>query len=154
MGAGLLIGRVGTGYLLDRFFAPNLAAILFGGAAAGIALLWIGAAPALIFAGAFLVGLGLGAEVDVIAYLISRYFGLRAFGKIYSVAFSAFLVAGALGPLAMGKGFDLTGSYRMPLAALLTSTIVATFLMTRLGPYLYHAREQRALAVEVRAEFG
>jgi MFS family permease len=145
MGAGLLIGRVGTGYLLDRFFAPYLTAVFFGGAAVGIGLLWISAATAIALAGAFLVGLGMGAEVDIIAYLISRYFGLRSFGKIYSFAFGVFLLAGALGPLVMGKGFDLTGSYRMPLAALFTATLVATMLMTRLGPYRYHARQPRSL---------
>jgi cyanate permease len=87
--------------------------------------------------GAFLVGLGLGAEVDIIAYLISRYFGLRSFGELYSITFGAFVLAGALGPLAMGVGFDLTGSYRAPLAALFTLTLIATVLMTRLGLYRY-----------------
>ncbi|HEY6293168.1 MAG TPA: MFS transporter [Terriglobia bacterium] len=139
MGAAVLIGRVGTGYLLDRFFAPYLAAIFFGGAAAGIGVLWTGGATAVAFVGAFLVGLGLGAEVDIIAYLISRYFGLRFFGKIYGYAFGAFVLAGAVGPLLMGAGFDSTGSYRAPLATLFVSTLVATVLVTRLGPYRYHA---------------
>jgi MFS family permease len=137
MGAAVLIGRVGTGYLLGRFFAPYLAAVFFGGAAVGIGLLSTGRATAVAFMGAFLVGLGMGAEVDIIAYLISRYFDLRSFGEIYGSAFGAFLLAGALGPLLMGLGFDLTGSYEAPLAALLTSTLVATVLMTRLGPYRY-----------------
>jgi hypothetical protein len=89
MGAAVLIGRVGTGYLLDRFFASRVAAFLFGGAAVGIGLL------------------GLGAEVDIIAYLISRYFGLRSFAEIYSLVFGAFAVAGALCPLLMGVGDGL-----------------------------------------------
>jgi MFS family permease len=138
LGAALLIGRVGSGYLLDRFFAPYLAAIFFGGAAVGIGLLWT-AAPGIAFAGAFLVGLGLGAEMDIIAYLTSRYFGLRSFGEIYGFAVAIFLLAGALGPLAMGAGFDLTGSYNTPLAGLFSSTLVAALLMTRLGPYRYQA---------------
>jgi MFS family permease len=141
MGVAVLIGRAGTGYLLDRFFAPRLAALFFGGTAFGIGLLWAGTATAIALVGAFLVGLGLGAEVDIIAYLMSRYFGLRSLGKLYSFAFGAFVLAGALGSLAMGAGFDLTGSYRAPLAALFTSTLVATVLMTRLGPYRYHARQ-------------
>ena len=140
MGAAVLTGRVGTGYLLDRFFAPYLAAVFFGGAALGIVLLWTGAATGVAFVGAFLVGLGMGAEVDVIAFLISRYFGLRSFGEVYGSAFGAYVLAGALGPLLMGAGFDLTGSYNVPLAALLTSALVATVLMTRLGPYRYHPR--------------
>ena len=140
LGAALLMGRVGTGYLLDRFFAPHLGAVLFGGAAAGIGLLWMSNSTATVLMGALLVGLGLGAEVDIIAYLVSRYFGLRFFGKIYGLAFGAFLLAGALGPLVMGAGFDLTGSYRAPLAVLFISASVAAVLMTKLGPYRYQPR--------------
>jgi cyanate permease len=141
-GAALLIGRVGTGYLLDRLFAPHIAAILFGGTALGICLLWLGTVPA-AFTGGFLAGLGLGAEVDIMAYLASRYFGLRAFGEIYSSVFAAFALAGALGPLMMGKGFDLTGSYRAPLMVFLAATLLAAGLMTRLGPYRYRASDRR-----------
>ena len=138
VGAAVLLGRVGTGYLLDHLFAPRVAAIFFAGAALGTGLLWLGTTP-LAFAGAFLVGLGLGAEVDLIAYLVSRYFGLRDFGKVYSSAFAAFVLAGALGPLLMGSSFDRTGSYRGALIAFLAATLVAAVLMTRLGPYRYRA---------------
>jgi MFS family permease len=137
VGAAVLLGRVGTGYLLDRLFAPHVAAVFFGGAALGIGLFWLGTSP-VAFAGAFLVGLGLGAEVDLIAYLISRYFGLRAFGRVFSSAFAAFALAGALGPLIMGASFDRTGSYRGALVTFLAATLVAVVLMTRLGPYRYH----------------
>ena len=140
LGAALLMGRVATGYLLDRFFAPHLGAVLFGGAAAGIGLLWMSNSTATVLMGALLVGLGLGAEVDIIAYLVSRYFGLRFFGKIYGLAFGAFLLAGALGPLVMGAGFDLTGSYSAPLAVLFISASAAAVLMTQLGPYRYQPR--------------
>lgn len=152
-GAAILVGRVGTGCLLDRLFAPRIATVFFGGAALGICLLWMGTAP-VAFAGAFLIGLGLGAEVDIIAYLTSRYFGLRAFGEIYGFAFAAFALAGALGPLIMGASFDLTGSYRLPLIAFLAVTVIAAVLMTRLGPYRYHASEpdQRDQIVPVQAE--
>lgn len=103
-------------------------------------MLWLGSAP-IAFTGAFLVGLGLGAEVDLIAYVTSRYFGLRAFGKIYSSIFAAFGLAAALGPLMMGAGFDQTGSYREPLVVFLAATLLASVLITRLGPYRYRAPE-------------
>jgi MFS family permease len=140
LGAALLLGRAGTGYLLDRLFAPYIAAAFFGGAALGIAMLWLGG-PAVAFAGAFLIGLGLGAEVDLIAFLTSRYFGLRAFGKVYSSIFAAFALASALGPLLMGARFDRTGSYRGPLVAFLIASLIAAVLMTRLGPYRFSARQ-------------
>jgi len=138
IGAAVLIGRVGIGYLLDRIFAPRLAAFCFASTAFGIGLLGFGN-TSIAFAGAFLVGFGLGAEVDLIPYLTGRYFGLRAFGKIYSSAFAAFALAGALGPLIMGAGFDLTGSYRAALIAFLAATLLAAALISRLGPYCYRA---------------
>jgi hypothetical protein len=101
--------------------------------------------------GAFLVGLG--AELDIIAYLVSRYFGLRSFGEIYGSTIRAFLLAGALGPLVMGAGFDWTGSYHAPLAALFTSTLLATVLMTCLGPYRY-TRTSRAVWSRPSAQRG
>jgi MFS family permease len=139
VGAAVLIGRVGAGYLLDRSAGSRVAAVFFGGAAVGIGLLMIGNALSVAFLGAFLVGLGLGAEVDMIAYLVSRYFGLRSFAEIYSLVFGAFGLAGAFGPLIMGAAFDLTGSYHAPLIAFSTATLVAAVLMTRLGPYRYRA---------------
>jgi MFS family permease len=153
-GAAVLIGRVGTGYLLDRFFGAYVAALFFGGAAAGIGLLIVGRALPIAFTGAFLVGLGLGAEVDVIAYLVSRYFGLRSFAEIYSLVFGAFALAGAFGPLLMGAGFDLTGSYRVPLVAFFAATLIAVLLMTRLGPYRYRVshRDEKEPILPIQAE--
>ena len=142
MGAAVLIGRVGTGYLLDRFLAPHLAVLLFGGAAAGIGLLLVTSSPTGTFVAAFLVGLGLGAEVDMIAYMVSRYFGLRSFAEIYSLVFGAFALAGAFGPLIMGAGFDRTGSYRAPLVGFLLATLVAAALMKYLGPYRFRVSEK------------
>jgi len=37
-----------------------------------------------------LLGLGLGTEIDLIAFLVSRYMGQRAFGEIYGYCFMIF----------------------------------------------------------------
>jgi MFS family permease len=140
LGLALLIGRVTSGFLLDRLFGPHVAASFFGCAAAGIALLWATRAPQFAFAAAFLIGLGLGAEIDIMGYLAGRYFGLRSFGEIYGYMVASFAAAGGLGAYLMGAGFDLTGSYALPLAAFLLATIVSMLLMTRLGPYGYRVR--------------
>jgi MFS family permease len=142
LGVALLIGRVFAGYFLDRYFGPYVAILLFSGVAVGISLLWTGAGGTLALLAAFLVGLGMGAEADIIAYLTSRYFGLRSFGEIYGYLFASFTLAGALGPVLMGVGFDHLGSYRAPLLFFLAATLVATALLTRLGPYVYRAGEQ------------
>jgi MFS family permease len=137
LGSALLIGRVGSGYLLDRFFAPRVALCLFGAAACGIAVLRMGAASGLVLLAVFLIGLGMGSEVDIIAYLVSRYFGLRAFGEVYGYAFAFYVLAGALGPWLMGLGFDRSGSYGSVLVGFFLATLLAVVLMTRLGPYRF-----------------
>jgi len=79
----------------------------------------------------------MGAEADLIAYLTSRYFGLRSFGEIYGYLLSAFTLSGALGPLLMAIGFGRAGSYRLPLFFFLIATITGVVLMARLGKYRF-----------------
>ena len=136
-GGGLLLGRVGSGYLLDRFFAPRVGAVIFGCAGMGMALLRIADSQSLAFAAAFVIGLGFGAEVDIMAYLTGRYFGLRSFGAIYGFVFAGFGVAAGSGAYLMGAGFDATGSYALPLTLFSIATLIGAALMLRLGPYRY-----------------
>lgn len=152
IGAALLVGRVGTGYLLDRFFAPYVAALLFGQAALGILLLVVHGPNWLPFIAAVSVGLGVGAEADLMAYMISRYFGLRSFSEIYSYAWAAFVISVAIGPYLMGLGFDKTGSYRLPLLAFVLAASAAAVLMARIGPYRFGPQRPAPAALEVQAE--
>ena len=137
VGLALLAGRAGTGFSLDRYFGPHVAVFVFATAATGIALLWTGLTglPALV--GTFLVGLGFGAEGDIIAYLMSRYFGLRALGAAFGFALGAFILAGGVGPLIMGFAFDHTGSYSAPLAGFSIACVAAAVLLGCLGPYRF-----------------
>ncbi len=135
LGGATLIGRVGTGYLLDRFFASYIAMWFFGGACMGILLLWGGAAGSLAVVAAVLLGLGNGAEADIMAYQMSRYFGLRAFAEIYSYILAAYTLGGVVGPLLMGISFDSTGSYQLVLVIFMIAIVVSAGLLMRLGPY-------------------
>src|SRR6185437_2300192 len=104
---------------------PTVTLFICGGVALGIAFLLIGTTGPFALTGAFLVGLGMGAEVDIIAFLMGRYFGLRSLGSTLGFAFGAFVIAGGLGPLAMGLAFDRTGSYHLPLAGSLAATLIS-----------------------------
>jgi MFS family permease len=140
-GVGLFIGRVGCGYLLDQFFAPRVAALLFGTVAIGILLLGLGHAIWSACIAAILVGLGIGSEVDIISYLTSRYFGLRSYGAIFGWIWAVFGVSGGLGAYLMGFGFDKTGSYVVPLIGFFCAAVLATLLIVALGPYRYRVGE-------------
>lgn len=131
-GISALAGRIITGWLVDRFFAPHVAAVLFSGLLVGIALLRIGIGGPIA---ACLTGIALGAELDVMPYLVSRYFGMRAFGAIYGACFGAFTLGMATGPLLMGYGFDLTHSYRSPLSVLLFLLAAAVAVTAKLPKY-------------------
>ena len=135
LAVGSMTGRLCAGYLLDRFFGPPIAIALFGLATTGILLLWTGLGSGWAFLAATLLGVGMGAEGDIVPYLLSRYFGLRAFGEIYGYAFTAFVLGAVIGPLVMAASFDFTGSYRLVLGVFVASTLTATWLMTRLGSY-------------------
>jgi MFS family permease len=139
VGMAVIAGRLLSGYLQDRIFAPRVALAIFGMSAIGVALLWAGGGGAVALTAAFLVGLGMGAEVDIIAFLVSRYFGLRAFGTAFGFAFGSFIMAGGLGGMLMGAGFDFTGSYQVPLACFFVMTLLALVLFTQLGPYRFAA---------------
>lgn len=154
LGVAVLVGRVVSGYLVDRFFAPYVAFALFAQAAAGIGLLLLGGTGVLALAGAFSVGLALGAEIDVIAYLMSRYFGLRCLGTALGVGFAGFVLAGGIGPLLVGIGFDHFGSYRVPLTGFLVAMSVAAILVMQLGPYRYQPSRRRDEGPLTRARAG
>ena len=135
VGLSTIAGRLVSGYLLDRFFAPYVAAALFLLPLAGVGILAAGAGgPALILA-ATALGFGLGAEVDVIGFMVSRYFGLRSFGEIYGCMFAIFTVGTGLGPVLMGLSFDETRSYTLALAVFGVALVCASVLVSRLGRY-------------------
>jgi hypothetical protein len=101
-----------TGALLDYVSASILGAVAFGGAAVGIAMLLGGnTSPLPVQADVVLIGMALGVEGDLIAYMVRRLFGLRAYATIYGYLFSAFNVGGIVGPVIMGATFDARGSY-------------------------------------------
>jgi len=128
MGAASLLGRLVTGWLLDRFFAPRVGFCLLSIAALGTYLL--AGAQSLTFGvlAAALIGFGMGAEADVTPYILSRYLGLRSFAMLYGFTWTAYAIAGAVGPILMGRAFDATGSY----TTLLTQLAIGTFLIAAL----------------------
>ena len=145
MGGASLVGRLMTGWMLDRFFAARVSFGLLSAAALGTFLLSGADSLAMGVLAAVLIGLGMGGEADVTPYLISRYFGLRSFSVLYGLTWTFYAFAGAIGPILMGKAFDMTGSYE----ALLVQLALATFAVAALMLFL-----PRYASVETRAVHG
>ena len=126
LGLSVLAGRLAVGWLVDRFFAPNVAAVMLMLAALGVAAFALGGVTWAVPA-ALLLGFAFGAEVDLIAYLASRYFGLRAYGAIYGWQYGAFMIGSAMSPLLIAVIATGPGGYTLALglsAAMLVAVAI------------------------------
>jgi MFS family permease len=133
-------GRLLIGFLVDRYDARHIAFTFFSLSALGLVLLAVPGPTWALAVAAILLGVSLGAEVDMLAYLTSRYFGLKNFAQIFGVMFSAVMVAMSLSPLAFGAVYDYTGSYRSILALGVPLCVLAIVLVLMLRPYGERAR--------------
>ncbi len=134
LGGASLLGRVIVGSLLDRFFGPHVAFAINAITALGIlTLARAGSFPAGALAAA-LIGIGAGGEAAITPYLLTRYFGLRAFSTLYGFTWTFYAAAGAIGPVILGRAFDATGSYAsllILLASALGFMALTNFLLPR-----------------------
>ncbi|MDE8654549.1 MFS transporter [Novosphingobium album (ex Liu et al. 2023)] len=110
---GTVVGRIACGLALDRFATPIVTTLSMVLPSLGFFLLGtdLNTVGVISFA-MFLVGLSIGAESDLISYLVARYFKLRIYnttlGLVYCVSFLASAI-GAVGisrTLAMGDSFS------------------------------------------------
>lgn len=127
----LVIGRIATGWLMDRFFAPRVALAFLIPSIIGLVMLAGGAVGSGAYLAAMLVGLAAGAEVDIMAYLVGRYFGLRHFGAIYATFFAVYAVGTSLGPALTATFAMHSGGYAAPLWYLVAALCLAVLLLLR-----------------------
>ena len=139
VGFATMAGRLLSGYLVDRFFAPMLAAAIFLVPSVAVLTLASGLPEPLPLLAVIGLGFAAGCEVDMIGFLLSRYFGLRAFGQLYGYLFAVFSAGTATGPLVLGYCFDLTRSYTIALFIFAAFAATGSFIISRLGPYVYPA---------------
>jgi MFS family permease len=135
-GVAGIAGKLLVGWLLDRTrgsVVPFTSAAL---PALGYFLLLnrLDSVPALMF-GVAVIGFSAGAVLQATTYLISRYGGLKCFGKIYGTISSMMMLGTSLGPLLAGRVHDVTGSYTALLMVSMPVVLLAATLFIGLGPY-------------------
>jgi MFS family permease len=141
-GYAIIGGRILAGWCLDRIWGPYVAICFFAIPMLGIALLGSSATGIVPLIGAVLCGAGIGAEIDLMAFFLSRYFGLKAYGKIYGVMFAVFNIGTGLGPALSGLTFDRFHSYGPIFIVYEVALAITCLLFVRLGPYPYPAAKQ------------
>jgi MFS family permease len=131
---GTVVGRVGGGYLMDRFHAPYIAAGFFLLAATALGLL-LAAPPAGAIVGLLGIGITVGSESDVIAFLSARYLKLPGLGRANGLLMLTLAASNALGVAILGYLFDAFHSYAIGLSTGIVLALAAALVIARLGPY-------------------
>ncbi|WP_084399146.1 MFS transporter [Henriciella aquimarina] len=127
MGIGSLLARPTAGFLLDYIDTGLLGALTFLTGATGIFLIVTGWEAAFV-PGVFMIGVALGAEADVLAYLVRRIFGLDNFGANMGLITSVFLLGVLIGPALNGGLYDALGSYTLGMSLFVGLLVIAAAL--------------------------
>jgi MFS family permease len=130
LGLAIIGGRLTAGWFLDRFHARIVGATYTLLPALSCLLLSKGAAIGLAI---FLIGISSGAEVDLLAYLVSRYFGMSNYAKIYGCVLAVFSAGVGIGPVFAGFSHDRSGSYMIALGAFAVMVVAAAGVISSLG---------------------
>ena len=140
--AGQFAGRLGGGWLLDRFEPRRVAFLLtlVPGMGFIVLLLTTGLAPAALFAAA-MIGLQQGAELDIFAYFVSRRFEVAKYGTVYGALVGIGWIGNAAGIIGVGLLHDATGSYAIWQAFGAVALLVGALLIL---PVRLPAREEPA----------
>jgi MFS family permease len=134
LGLSVIAGRLSCGFLVDRIDPPRVAGVLLTLPAIGSLLLAYGSEDLYVaIPAALMIGLAAGAEVDLVAFLTGRHFGLKAFGAILGCELAMFGAGAALGPPIMGLLRDLTGNYQAGLTLYAGTYILGAALIAGLG---------------------
>jgi predicted MFS family arabinose efflux permease len=144
LGLVTIISRVLVGFCLDYFTGPEVGAAFFGASLVGLLGLAFGSGSTASIVGVILCGVAIGAELDIIAYYVGRYFGLRAFGTIYGFMFPVIPIGVGFGAFVMGAVFDRAHTYVPALIAFAIAMALSILLILRLGPYVYVSAPSRA----------
>ncbi len=135
-GLSVVVGRIFTGFLLDRVFGPAVAAIMFTAPAIACVMLLAAGDSILICALAIVVfGFAAGAEFDIAAYFVSRYFGRKNYGAIYGLLYTIFVIGSAVTPPIAGAVYDKFKTYDPALMGGIAVFIIAAVLSGTLGRY-------------------
>jgi MFS family permease len=128
-------GRLVVGFLLDRFFAPYVTASIFLLAALGLVLLIVGNSVGMVCLGAVFLGLAIGAEADLLTFLVSRYFPLVEVSRVVAINWVAWAWGGAVGTPLAAASFARFGSYMPAYGVFAAVLVLGAFLVASLGPY-------------------
>ncbi len=135
LGLSTLVGRVLGGWLVDHFWAPMIAFIFMSLPALGCFILAGDMSVAMNVLALVLVGVAAGVEFDLMAYFVSRYFGMRSYALIYGLIYAAFGLGSGTSPIVFNilRGDD--ADYSNVLKIVAYGFLIGATLLLTLGKY-------------------
>jgi MFS transporter, OFA family, oxalate/formate antiporter len=121
------VGRIASGFLSDRIGRTRAMVLAFALQALNMVAFAAYTSPALLVFGSALTGLCYGTIFTLMPAATADFYGIRHLGVNYGLVFTAFGVAGVIGPVLGGRIRDLAGSYTM------SYTISACMLLLAAG---------------------
>jgi len=117
--ASSLVGRLGAGWLADRFAKKYVMLVIYLLVVSAIPLLLLPGARGTIYLFAVVFGLGLGGEYMVIPLMAGELFGVRVLGRTMGVVLTGDGIAEAVAPWVVSRMHDASGSYTNGFLALI-----------------------------------
>ena len=134
-GISIIVGRVVVGYLCDRYWAPGIACVCLLMPTVGTLIFYGDQSFVMAAIASFTIGFAAGAELDLMAFLAAKYFGLKHYAKIYSVLYATLAVCSGTAPMAFASIYDITGSYDTGFVAATILFLAASMMVLALGRY-------------------
>jgi MFS family permease len=106
-----LVGRLGAGWLADKYDKRVVLAGCVALTCAGVPLLAVAQTLPQIIAVMMLIAPGFGGMVPLRPAIIADYFGTRSFGTLNGVSMFIVSMGAAIAPVLVGRAVDVTGEY-------------------------------------------
>lgn len=130
-GASTIFGRLLVGYLLDRFSPVLISAVALFMPVFGCSI-YLVAGPdniALLIVATLCIGFSAGAEFDIAAFLVARYFGLKDYARIFGLHLGLVTIVGGLSPAVFGYVYTRYGNYDPVLLYSLSAALIASLTL-------------------------
>jgi MFS family permease len=142
--AGTLLG----GPFADRFSARLAMSATYILSSLGMLSLMLAAHPFALATNVLAGGFAGGALIVQMPLIIIESLGVRRLGSVLGISGIFYTFGAAVSPIAIGRIFDLTGSYSIAISSLMAMLIVCSFAMLATRPL---GREQAQLTAPARS---
>jgi len=135
IGLSTLFGRLLGGWLVDHIWAPLVGFVFLSVPAIGCWILFNNFGIGMNTLALIMVGLAAGVEFDLMAYFVSRYFGIRSYGRVYGLVYAAFGLGSGTSPIVFNLVRGDDPDYSRVLAIVAVGFLIGAASLLLLGRY-------------------